>query len=191
MLLVGETNEQGKSQKKGCPYWDCDDVNSCLMTKAGLYIPMPIHIEIFCRTEQYTSCHHYIRGRQLIKEPPWKEAARQDKSRRHFPRFARQVQVTVADCNNKGVPTDLLDGKALALDFSRGGMRIKSKREMPLKEMVFFSFGPSVNPSTVTGRGEIRWCEQHEVTQGFHAGIAFQDMQTSQAVCNHLGIPIL
>jgi hypothetical protein len=161
------------------------------MIKGGLYIPMPEHIDVFCSSSQYVKCHQYIRGCEFLQETAKKYGFIVDGGRRRFRRVADRVSLTVTACDMNRKPLDLLDDQAMTLDLSLGGLRIESSREIPKDTMVSFAFGPDFSTPELAGVGEVKWCESQLDSGRFEAGIAFTDFSLTQAIGNHLGLPMM
>jgi len=157
-----------------CPYYlqgrDCD----CQMTRGGLFIPLPEHVEIFCKTIRYSSCPQYMRGKALIQENIRKNLETAD-SRRRFPRLRNRFPVILSTCNEKGSPVEIIDSDAMTLDLSLGGMRISSNSPISPDKILHFSFREDFYHTPIKGVGEIRWSRPAEGPLPFEAGIAFLD----------------
>jgi hypothetical protein len=161
------------------------------MTKGGLYIPMPEHIDMFCSTPQYVKCHQYMRGCELLQEEAKKYGFIVDGGRRRFRRIADRLALAVSLCDNDRRPIELLDDRAVTLDLSLGGLRIESHRKIAKDSLVAFEFGPDFSTPDLIGVGEVKWCEARVDSGLFEAGIAFSDFSLTQAIGNHLGLPMM
>jgi hypothetical protein len=161
------------------------------MTKGGLYIPMPEHIELFCSTVHYIKCHQYMRGCELLQEAAKKYGFIVDGGRRRFRRISERISLVVTLCDVNRRPIELLDDRAITLDLSLGGLRIESHREIPPETLVAFEFGPDFSSPDLAGVGEVKWCESRLDSGLFEAGIAFSDFSLTQAIGNHLGLPMM
>ena len=170
-----------------CPYYLLGDLGDCQMTRGGLYIPLPEHIEIFCKTIRYSSCPQYIRGKSLLQGNIRKKVETSD-SRRRFPRIGNRFPVTISTCDEKGQPVEVLDQEAVTLDLSLGGIRISSNSEIPPNKILHFAFREDLCHTTVKGVGEVRWSRKTEGPLPYQAGLAFLDNSLPTPVIEHLGL---
>jgi hypothetical protein len=176
---------------KKCPYWSKNNGHDCRMTKGGLYIPMPEHIDLFCSTPHYIKCHQYMRGCELLQETAKKYGFIVDGGRRRFRRVSERISLAVSLCDNDRRAIELLDDQAMTLDLSLGGLRIESHREISPNTLVAFEFGPDFSAPELIGIGEVKWCESKNGSGLFETGIAFSDFSLTQAIGNHLGLPMM
>lgn len=174
-----------------CPYWSKNKSKECGMIKGGLYIPMPEHVEMFCDSVKFGSCHQYIRGCELLQESAKKYGFITDGGRRRFRRVADRVPLRVALCNKDGDDRKMLDDQAVTLDMSLGGLRFESNARIDKDTIVVFEFGDNFSVPELTGIGEVKWCTPCEYKDRFEAGIAFTDFSLTQAVGAHLGLPMM
>lgn len=175
-----------KTKSIACPYFQRESGEDCQMTRGGLYIPLPAHIEIFCLTAQYISCPQFVRGRALMQKNMHRESAATD-SRRRFPRIRKRFPLTISTCDEKGRPVQAIDKNALTLDLSLGGVKISSNSEIPANKILHFSFQDDHHPP-VTGIGEVRWSQRKEGPLPFQAGLSFLDTPLPPDVGERLGL---
>lgn len=159
------------------------------MTKPGLYIPMPVHIEMYCRAEDYTSCQHYTRGCELIREAAQQQTHTEELGRRQHKRVAKKHTVSVAQCDEHGRETDTLDPEAVTIDLSRGGMRVELHQAAPVNQKVFFMLLPESSSPAIPGIGEVRWCRGQQTSNKYQAGVAFTDPKTFQTISSYFDLP--
>ncbi|MEW6218455.1 MAG: PilZ domain-containing protein [Thermodesulfobacteriota bacterium] len=171
--------------KDCCPYWDLRR-HDCMMTGAGVFIPLPDHIDAFCRTLEFASCKHFRRSCELQRARAEERGILFTDGRRRYPRLPSRVSVALAAANGNGQGQILAD-QAHTVDLSIGGMRVETPTSLPAEKMVLFTFGEGFARPAFQGLGQIRWADR--VPDGtFQAGVAFLDYQTSQAVSQHLGL---
>ena len=178
--------------RKICPYTGQGEGQECKMTKGGLYIPMPEHIEMFCQTPKFVECHQYIRGSELLKETAQKYGFILDGSRRRYRRVLDRFMVSLAVCDENGTPKEILDENAHTIDISLGGMRIDSSSDIAGRGLIAFEFGSDFVMPILEGVGEIKWATEIKGNggKGFHAGVAFLDSRISHAIGTHMGLPM-
>lgn len=161
------------------------------MTKGGLYIPMPEHIDMFCSSPKYTLCHQYIRGCELLQDTAKKFGYIVDGGRRRFRRVDDRTPLRVSLCDKDRRPLELLDENAITIDLSLGGMRLQSSRELPRDTLICFEFDSGFTVPDLAGVGEVKWCEPKNGSSLFQAGLAFSDFRMTQAIGSHLGLPMM
>jgi hypothetical protein len=152
------------------------------MTKGGLYIPMPEHVDMFCAKPQYVHCHQYVRGCEMLKETARKYGFIVDGGRRKYRRVSDRTTVALSACDNSRNLLELLDDNALTVDLSLGGMRLRSSKEIQQESLISFQFSPDFSIPNLSGVGEVKWCEPIENSDHFQAGVAFADFELTQAI---------
>ena len=178
-----------KSSNKVCPHWDLATKQDCRMTKGGLYIPLPEHIEIYCSTPHYIQCHQYIRGKEILSEAAAAEGILEDSRRRHR-RIKEQLPVSISACDSMG---KLIGGKTeetSTIDLSIGGLCLTSNKERTTNDLLLLKLMQDKSDSPLTGIGEVRWCNAIEESSDYRVGIAFKTKETSWAVGKYLNLAI-
>lgn len=185
------TGDEMQPENKQCPYWAKDNSHECRMTKGGLYIPMPEHVEMFCSTAKYVVCPQHVRGCELLQEAARKYGYVTDGGRRRFRRVDDHRPVKVSLCDQERRPLELLDENAVTIDLSLGGMRVQSHKELPRDAFICFEFDAGFTVPALAGVGEVKWCEaSRNGAPHFEAGVAFTDSRLTQAIGAHLGLPM-
>ena len=174
-----------------CPYWSPHNSHECKMTKGGLYIPMPEHVDMFCSKPQYVQCHQYLRGCELLKETARKYGFIVDGGRRKYRRVSDRTTLSLSACDDSRNLLELLDDNAFTVDLSLGGMRLESSKEIQKDSLISFQFSPDFSIPNLSGMGEVKWCEPIENSDHFQAGVAFADFELTQAIGSHLGLPMM
>lgn len=178
----GNIGPMGKGKNKTCPYWDPDREQQCMMTKGGLYVPMPEHVFMFCSTPCFTSCHHYTMGCERMMEAAFTRGLAQDLGRRRYQRVPSMQPLVIASCDHEGNVSEASGSKARTVDLGLGGMRVESAAHLSVDASVSFTFQGGSSIAGYTGVGEVKWCKEKEKGGGFEAGLAFSDIKTGQAV---------
>ena len=176
-------------QSRCCCYLCLDSKQVCAMTRGGVYLPMPEHIEMFCKTSHFTDCHHYVRGNQLSSEAGRKDGCK-DHGRRQFRRIPDMFSLVLSTCDETGRPCQLLDAHAHTIDVSPGGVRLQSSRQLTPDNLVAITFGPDFSSPSLTGIGQVRWSVATDSPELYLAGLSFLDAATKQAIGRHMGIPM-
>jgi len=176
---------------KNCPYWPHDGSEECLMTKGGLYIPMPDHIKMFCKAQEYIKCHYYMKECEQFMDSAKKIASGRD--RRRFERIEGRYNLALVSCDEMGRPHALMTDRASTLDISFGGMRFESPTDIPIHRMIAFTFGSDFVAPSLTGIGEVKWCETASPAEQYIAGLSFSfvDKQMRNAIANQVGLPLM
>jgi len=172
--------------KQLCPYFQPINAGGCTMTKGGLYIPLPEHIEEFCKTPRFSDCQQYLRGRQLLRQAA-QETAVAD-SRRHFPRRRSQLPVILAHCDAQGKPMDVIDSNAITIDLSLGGLGLQSAKELPASRVLHFQLLSPRHQQRFAGTGEVRWSFHDQRSGRYRAGLSFVDNTISQELREHFDL---
>ena len=179
--------DQSKSENF-CPFWDIYGKRECRLVESGLFIPTHEHILRYCENELYVKCYHYIGKPAPLVSVPERRENRPLVNRRQFTRIPIRQKLAFARYSlAHETNEDVLDDGAMAVDLSLGGMRIETSAPIYENQIILFTFDEKFHPPGFSGKGEIRWVEQHEAhdTQG-NAGLAFIDDDTKNTVKNHL-----
>jgi len=182
---------KNESSCEKCPYWSKNRSHKCKMTKGGLYIPMPEHIDMYCSKPLYAQCHQYIRGCELLQETAKKYGFVVDGGRRRFRRVVDSIPLAISLCDMSRTPLEMIDDKAITIDLSLGGLRVESHAMIPKDTFISFEFGSDFSTPDLAGTGEVKWCEARRDSDTFEAGIAFSDFSLTQAIGAHLGLPMM
>jgi len=172
-----------------CNFLCLGDGQACTMTKGGVYLPLPEHIEMFCKTPYFTDCHQYIRGNKLSSTSDLNESLRHN-GRRQFRRVPDMLSLILSDCDISGAPCQLIDDQAFTIDLSPGGLRLESRKKLTPNHLIAFTFGPDFSLSNIGGVGQIRWSCESDQPDVFHAGLEFRDHATKQVIGHHMGITV-
>ncbi len=174
-----------------CPHWVEENANACNMTKGGLYIPMPEHIEMFCSTGRYGRCSQYLRGSEMIHEDAEKYGFVTSQGRRRYRRVTERIALSLFAGGADAGSGKLLDDKAFAIDLSLGGLRMESRQQLLPNDIIALQFGSDFSAPGLSGSAQVRWCEAKNDEDVYQAGIAFEDLRLTQAVGTHLGLPMM
>jgi hypothetical protein len=159
------------------------------MTKGGLYIPLPEHIEIYCSTTHFIQCHQYIRGKEILREAAAAEGIFDDSRRRHR-RIKEQLPISIVACDSMGKLKGEKAEETSTMDLSIGGLCLTSTRERPTNELLLLKLMPDKSDSILTGIGEVRWCNAISESSDYRVGIAFKTKETSWAVGIYLDLSV-
>lgn len=102
-------------------------------------------------------------------------------------RFAKNRRVLIRSCDSVGVVTGELEEETTTLDYSRGGMRIVTEKEIPRDSYVLFDFGEDFPIPRLQGVAELRWHRRHpDNARCFEAGLTFKDNFSRSALALRL-----
>ena len=157
------------------------------MAKGGVYLPMPEHIDLFCRSKSFVQCHQYVMGCEAIRTAVEQYESFDSDRRRKFHRVKEEVPISVVlmgVAGKKQVPFD-----ATTLDMSLDGIRIQTQKELLPGLKVFFAFDDEFSVPNWKGLGEVRWTRQTGVSDMFETGMSIADNESYHAIGQHIGIP--
>lgn len=177
-----------QNKQEDCPYLSVSQLE-CKVTEGGLYLPMPEHIDMFCKDASHVHCRHYLRGCEICKENAQKMGLVNDESRRKYRRVRERIDLFLAQYSDSGKLIDVLDDSAYTIDLSLGGFRFESRNPVPANERIGFSFGNDFVTPSWQGFGQVRWTDSLKDSKGFQSGLTFTDSRTFQAVGRHMGLP--
>ena len=69
-------------------------------------------------------------------------------------------------------------------------MRLESRHRLSTNDLIAFTFGPHFSTPNLMGVGQIMWTTAAKEPDMFHAGLAFIDATTKQAIGHHMGVPV-
>jgi len=168
-----------------CPYLS-HNAEECLMTTGGLYLPLPEHIEMFCKTSSFAKCHHYIIGCEEIRNAAPKLSAGA-LNRRRYRRVQERLPIVLAEYSKRGSSCDVLDPSAFTIDLSMGGFRFVSRYKFLPETKIMFTLGEGINGSSLAGLGEVRWSVNDSADPGrFLSGLSFMDSKSKQIIGRRL-----
>jgi len=188
--ITMKENAAKSKQEDKCPYWALEHNRECCISKGGMYIPMPEHIQMFCHSAKYYQCQTYIRGRELILAQDDFELSEflGSRDRRRLRRYPEQVYLDLVACDRNLNPQLMKAYKAKSLDMSLGGIRVESFMEFPPEAVVSFVLDPEFSSETLLGVGEVKWCVPKKDSNKFESGIAFSNYSTSESMREYLEI---
>ncbi|MFC1524305.1 PilZ domain-containing protein [Thermodesulfobacteriota bacterium] len=161
-----------EEKNPSCPYWMREKgTKECKITKGGLYIPLPKHIDMFCQTERFDQCGHFVtehdlyHDKMMLNSPP-------DSDRRLYRRINGNYSLLFSPFQGVGLQKEVVEKEARTIDISLGGMQIESRDEIPASQMMYFSFGKDFAGDVISGIGEVKWCRTAE-EEAFLTGVSF------------------
>lgn len=167
-----------------CPYW-CSSGQDCRMSQGGVYLPMPEHISLFCRSKSFVQCHQYAIGCEAIRTAIEQCECVDRENRRKFQRIKEEVPVSVTVADTAGDIQFVIG--AITLDMSLEGIRLQTHEELLPESKVFFAFDDDFSVPNWKGLGEVRWTEKDEATNLFESGMVVTDNNSCHAIGQHIG----
>lgn len=175
-------NDNTNSQ---CPFWSADSMK-CSLCNGGLFIPLDDHIDVYCKTSDYSQCLQYSlhSGKQLeILE----KSRKGGDNRRKYLRIFANYKVTLEKLIGANEGGAHFSTVVETLDVSKGGMRLSTKMPLTNDTMIEFSFDDSFPENLQKGTGQVTWCNKQMNESGYQAGISFHEDHIAQAISNYLG----
>jgi hypothetical protein len=177
--------------QRNCPYWD-QVKHDCIMTRGGLYIPLPEHIEVFCKTAHFSECHHYVTGLAILAKMSNNNSVSYEDSRRRHRRIKDQLPVSFVKCDVTGRGhTDEPFEHGTTVDFSIGGMCLRSSRKVQPHELLLLQLDEkAADQSDLSGLAEVKWCNPIAESSEYLVGLAFRKTETGLAIGRQRGLTI-
>lgn len=170
-----------------CPYWAPAQGQQCLLSKGGLYIPLSEHILMFCTSNSYSSCHHYIEGCRLLKVERNIEPLSIGQGRRRFPRIQGRYPLTILQGESGDDVATTGEVSAETIDVSLGGMQVKTNRHISVgTKLIFHVNGFLLNDRRLTMSAETRWCLSGEEVNNYICGFAFEEQGPTGRLSQYL-----
>jgi len=172
------------NQAGNCPFWSMMSMK-CRICKSGLFIPLDNHIEVYCKTPDYSHCLQYFMhpGNRLEISDTTRQT---DKNRRKFERIEARLRITLVKHIHSGAIGSHCSTFAKTLDLSSGGMRLTTSKPLVNSSIVQFSFDNSFPENLHECSGQVAWCNKEIDVPGYQAGISFQDHHVVEAMDTYL-----
>jgi len=170
-----------------CPYWIQKGNEPSAASRS---CALADHGGIQCANGEFQECARYRERCAVLRREAEARGLLFSDTRRRYPRFAHRIPLAYAvrlrDADEHSSP---FQGEGHTLDLSLGGMRIHIDSRLPAEAVVSFIFGGGFGPPTQQKRlGQVRWCAEQVQSDGYHAGVAFLESVTSDAVGIFLGL---
>ena len=166
-----------------CPYWSLE-TRKCRVQRAGLFIPLEDHVEVYCRTGRFPQCiqfSHHTTSQLLLAD----KLARSDNNRRKHQRIRIEHNVTLAKLSDQNRSVRIMN-TAKTLDVSIGGMRLTTTTPLQSEGTIRFCFEETLPDHYVAGTGHIAWCNKQIDEPGYQAGVIFDGEGLVQAMGSYL-----
>lgn len=95
------------------------------------------------------------------------------KDRRRFPRFSKQIYLTLYVREENASSNRIDTFRARTIDVGRGGLRIESPREVWTGSRVGFESDDDDAAHCVSSIGEVMWCSSKGNRNTFEFGLSF------------------
>ncbi|MFP4194762.1 MAG: PilZ domain-containing protein [Desulfosalsimonas sp.] len=178
-------NKSESGMRAGCPYF-LQNMQACGLHSDGIYLPPRAHVLTYCLTPYHQSCVTF--ERYCFSGENYKgESSGNSEGRRRFLRIAGNRRVLIRSCDPLGIVTGEFEAKATTLDYSRGGMRIITEKEIPRDSYVLFDFGEDFPIPGLQGVAELCWHRKRsDNAHRFEAGLTFKDNFSRSALALEL-----
>jgi len=166
------------SVQRYCAFYDVQH-QTCLMRRAGVYIPASDHVRFYCTTQEFISCPHYQKGcASFLQEGEDRNILIPD-DRRRYPRKVKHFPVTLGIKDPaEGDTLKVLDDYAVTFDIGLGGMGVETDAVLPVNQIVSFIIKDEAGSDAGMHRGEIRWSAHRVDRPRYLLGLSFLDYNT-------------
>lgn len=114
---------------------------------------------------------------------------RNSAGRRRQARIAEKRNVVLRTCDSLGITVGDFIERAMTVDFSQGGMRVITNREISPETYLLFDFGEDFLIPNLQGVAQLRWQKKLEDDpQRIEAGMVFKDGFSQSAIAIELGM---
>lgn len=151
-----------------CPYWSATS-RRCFISRKGLLIPLDNQISIFCTSENHRKCRHY--KEELLSLAATGEAV--PINRRMHPRIYSEHLLTFNCINDTGIMVEQTPGAAKTINFSAGGMQIRTKGPLFHDSIIRFSYKKSAFSPAWPGLAKVKWCYYDPEIAKYTSGLCF------------------
>ncbi len=159
-----------------CPYFRHEN-HECDLTASGIFVPSANHVVVFCSTQFFPECKHFLKGSHLYERAqPQHSLGPEHAGRRRFARFDGRYALAIKRANggvSSGQLDDSLDENAIAVNYSQGGVRVESGKRLPENRPLFIHFAKDFIIPELRGLAHVCWQRQED--QQWTAGLAFDD----------------
>ena len=177
-----------KSNSLTCLYLNDGQVVYCEVSAGGIFIPMPEHIEKFCRSVHPQRCYHYLKSNELLQHYEKYNSSDFSETRRLHRRFNQKFPLFVDTSSGGVAPQAIKYTGAFTVDLSLGGLQVSTIKELEPEQKVSFLFDGAFSKPFWKGLGEVRWCKPVEPENRFLAGLSFIDQSHKSIMAHHLGV---
>ena len=187
---MGNYAKTNRHDEGRCPYWALESYSECGLSKGGVYIPLPEHVQMYCLSGNYDLCCQYVKGFGLMSDQEERQVNEfsGNGERRSVRRYPEQLYFDLAVCDRHSGLSAMNTCKAKSLDVSLWGLRIESSCEFARDAVVSFILDPEFSSEQLLGVGEVKWCSPRKDSRMFEAGIAFSNYSTSEKMRAFLGL---
>lgn len=160
----------------------CKSSFECSLKQGGIFVPLQLHFEQYCLTDNFINCSHFRRFASASVLPPSSVLASSmsvplERERRVSVRQKVDYPVTLSPYEAEGSSGGGCDANVLAqtIDLSPGGMRVLATKEIVRQGLLFFSFGEGFLAPLLHGLAEVSWHKKYLENDHWEAGLSFTD----------------
>ena len=164
---------KGQNSGKQCPLFSGSPESRCRVSKGGIYLPMPSHIEDLCSTSFFGRCTRYDKRYSSQEVNANKFGYCLEGGRRVYERVDQSFKVTIGHGDHAYLDSSQNE-EALTFDMSLGGLGLKSERQLGEGETISFSFRSNFQVPNFSGTAVVKWSAKDEDNlDSYLAGLAF------------------
>ncbi|MDR9500983.1 MAG: PilZ domain-containing protein [Desulfurivibrionaceae bacterium] len=158
----------------------CKSSFECSLKPGGIFVPLPLHVEQYCLTDNFSTCRHFIQFASASVLPPPSLLASPlshslERERRLFARQKAAYTVTLSPYEGERSNGGGCDALAQTIDLSPGGMRVLATKQVARQGLLFFSFEEGFLVPLLHGLAEVSWQETYLDNDRWEAGLSFTD----------------
>jgi hypothetical protein len=175
-----------KKAKRNIPLKNCPHffkiMKTCNLSSNGFYLPSLKNLSKYCLTPKYRICPIY-KENHIMENEKIKSTTADFDSRRRFRRIPMQRKVLIRTCDSSGVVVGEFVELAMTVDYSQGGMRVVSSKEIPDHSLLLFNFDYDFLIPQLQGFAQLCWQKNIEgLPHGIEAGLVFKDDDSRKAL---------
>lgn len=160
----------------------CKSSFECSLKQGGIFVPLQLHFEHYCLTDNFVNCRHFIRFASASVLPLSSVLASSmsvplERERRVSARQKASYPVTLSPYEDERSNGGDCVANALAqtIDLSPGGMRVLATKQVARQGLLFFSFGEGFLAPLLHGLAEVSWQKTYLENDHWEAGLSFTD----------------
>jgi len=153
-----------------CPYLE-PDTRFCQLVEEGIFLPVNVHVNTYCLTNQYALCNQY---ELLATRDHWSEPnGRPVSNRRRSARVPSQYLFRFSEITGSDQFPSIREDDAWTVDLSAHGLSFTTRQLLPLETALQFEIIKNSGKKSMAGTGRVVWSKPIESSPLFHSAIAF------------------
>ena len=165
-----------KNRHSSCPFWSPTSGN-CKISNEGLFIPLDDHIDIFCKSDEYSGCEHFCVNSATGNKTVCNTVSERRRSDRHS--GFQEIKIIQSPEYTDQQSSHL---SAHVVDFSENGIRLLAATQLDRDSTVTCALDDRYPEHLRSAAAMIRWCRPLRNNGGYQAGLSFRDSRISIAL---------